>query len=429
MLIFSPHRTPRLDYILKLILNELLGIRFEITHDLVQYQEHSGPKLNYSKKELSGFQIRPSILLFESETREIQVKKIEETEYVCFGDEKHFDIFAASFYFVSRYEEHLKTPLDDHNRFSAEQSHLFKLGLLSQPIVNIWALHLAKDLIHKFPSLKLNKRKFEYISTIDIDQAWKYKYKGFFRTQGAVLRDLLDRNTEQLIERRTVLKGAQNDPFYNFSFQEELHAKYKTQVVYFIQVGKRGKYDKNQNPCHQPFQDLIKLLDSRAELGIHPSYQSNESIDLVRSEIETLESILERPIRINRQHFLMHKMPRTYKNLQALGIEEDYTMGYSTHMGFRAGIAAPFYFYDFENERETNLRLIPFNLMDITPMHYMGLDLARSIDIVKNQINAVHAVGGLFCTLWHNESLSESGRWQGWSPLYEEILKTCRDLS
>jgi len=429
MLILTENISPRLEYILDLLFKELLGLSYTISSDIDVFKDYHGAKINYSSLELGGLTIKPSTLLFEKDLHEISTSYQKEGNEVLLMDEDYFDPLAASFFFVSRYEEHLKSSLDNHNRYSASSSHLHKLGILNTPIVNIWALDLLTKIQSTYPDITALPRKFDFLSTIDIDQAWKYKYKGFLRTQGAIIRDILDVDKNQLAERRQVLKGQIADPFDNFEMHQKWHDEFNTAVQYFIQVGRRGKFDKNQSAKHPPFQKLIRRLDQYQEVSIHPSYQSNESIVIVKDEINTLEKILNRTVTKSRQHFLMHRMPQTYHNLIELGMKEDYTLGYSTHLGFRAGIAAPFYFYDFIKEKKTDLRIIPFCVMDITPMHYMNLNLDQAIETVLTQIDAVKQVGGMYCSLWHNESLSDSGRWKGWRPLYKEILSACSQSS
>jgi hypothetical protein len=55
-----------------------------------------------------------------------------------------FDLFAAAFYLVTRYEEYLPFIADRHNRFEASQSVLFKHGLLERPLINEWAEDLKQ---------------------------------------------------------------------------------------------------------------------------------------------------------------------------------------------------------------------------------------------------------------------------------------------
>ena len=106
-----------------------------------------------------------------------------------------------------------------------------------------------------------------------------------------------------------------------------------------------------------------------------------------------------------------------------LGITDDYSMGYSDDIGFRAGIAQQFNWFDLEQDQKTNLIVHPFQVMDVTLKNYLKLSQEEAIEKVSEMINGVRLVGGEFCTLWHNSSLSEKKDWKGWTHIYEEIVK------
>src|SRR5436190_8549265 len=120
-------------------------------------------------------------------------------------------------------------------------------------------------------------------------------------------------------------------------------------------------------------QSLIKSLADYADIGIHPSYASNENRKQVKKEIRRLNKVLKREVTRSRQHFLKVTFPETYRTLIELDIEEDYSMGYASEIGFRASICTPFNFYDLDLDVETKLKLVPFMLMDGTMKDYMKL--------------------------------------------------------
>lgn len=430
VLVLTDFESERLRYILDLMLSDLLGLEYIVVTEVPENIQ-SNFVVDYRENPEYGLTIPAGKLLHETDIRPVEVNGRQNGqvfELLLDGDEK-FDPLAAAFYLTSRYEEYLPHEPDAHERFSAISSCLHALDVLDRPIVNEWALWIKAELINKYPSISFSPRKFEYLSTIDIDQAWKYKHKGLSRTIGGFVGDLTTIKAAKLYERCAVLSGLKQDPFDNFDLQHKWHDELGTKVQYFMQVGERGAYDKNQDAGIRQFRALIRQLDAKADVGIHPSYQSNYRKPYLEAELEVLQDILQRDVVKSRQHFLMHKMPNTYRNLLELGITEDHTMGYSTYIGFRAGIAAPFYFYDLNREEYTDLKLIPFCFMDITPMHYMGKNLEESRKVASHMINKVEQVGGMFCTLWHNESLSDSERWKGWRPLYRHILEECAKRS
>ncbi|MFT4758694.1 MAG: hypothetical protein ACI9LN_000656, partial [Saprospiraceae bacterium] len=125
----------------------------------------------------------------------------------------------------------------------------------------------------------------------------------------------------------------------------------------------------------------------------------------------------------SRQHFLKLSLPKTYQNLLKTGITDDYTMGYATEIGFRASIAQPFLWYDLKSEKTTNLRIHPFQIMDVTLQQYLKLSPNEAIDRAIKIIESTKAIGGTFVSLWHNSSFSNEKKWRGWKRVYERILE------
>ncbi len=431
--LYSKTTTERLTYIAQLVFEQLLGLELSLTSDVDTFLSSQSTQLNYSNNsDLPGFQIKPYELLFEEDIKPIRIELGQEWNNLpslIIEGYQHFDLLAISFYLVSRFEEYVPFEKDAHNRFTASQSCLLKFVLLQRPIVNEWALGLLNQLITQNTDLQTTPRQFNYVSTIDIDQAWKYRNKGFLRSFGGLVRDSARRSWQEVKDRVSVLTNQKADPFYNFDWQDKVHQKFKTSVNYFIQIGKRGKFDKNTDVSNAEFQRCINQINDTYTIGIHPSYRSNYEHALVAQEHQMLENIVAHDIVHSRQHFLMHKMPETYVTLEDIGITEDHTMGYSTHLGFRAGIAAPFHFFNLTTNKVTNLELIPFCCMDITPLHYMNQPPRQAVATIIELMERVKNVGGLFVSLWHNESMSEDGRWQGWRTVYSQMVEHAYTLN
>ena len=99
-------------------------------------------------------------------------------------------------------------------------------------------------------------------------------------------------------------------------------------------------------------------------------------------------------------------------------------MGYPSQTGFRAGICTPFYFYDLEKDSVTNLKIIPFQVMDVTLLDYMKLTPEKASKEIDRLMAEVKNVGGTFASIWHNETINDLGLWKGFSEVYEKMNKT-----
>jgi uncharacterized protein DUF7033 len=436
LLIYSASITPRLKYIFDLIFRELLGVNFKITVNKEEFISYEGPKFNYSDHPFGNeLFFYASRLLFE--------KGIEDQNLAVFdwnpegsgtGGTKAFfathpkyvfpfDPFAASFYLVSRYEEYLPHIRDEHDRFDTRESLAYQKNFLDKPLVNIWALKIKEELQKRFPGLIFPTKKYKYISTIDIDNAYAFLEKGIMRTAGAYARSLVNMDFEDLTLRTKVLLGAAGDPYDTFDYQLELQKKYKFKNIYFILLGEYGVNDKNVPADSKKLRSLVKSLADYSEVGIHPSYGSNKNKANFKKEVNILSKILKKEVTKSRQHFLILKLPSTYRQLMDLDITDDYTMGYALQVGFRASICSTFYFYDLDMEQTTLLRVHPFAVMDATLKYYMKVAPREAMNYIKPLIEEVKAVNGTFISLWHNESLSENKLWAGWKTIYEQMVE------
>ncbi len=54
----------------------------------------------------------------------------------------------------------------------------------------------------------------------------------------------------------------------------------------------------------------------------------------------------------------------------------------------------------------------------------MNLDKQKAICIINELKNEVKSVNGCFVGIWHNESLSDQGRWIGWREVYESSFSS-----
>jgi hypothetical protein len=98
-------------------------------------------------------------------------------------------------------------------------------------------------------------------------------------------------------------------------------------------------------------------------------------------------------------------------------------MGFAEHVGFRAGTSHPFMWFDLAANKETDLMIHPFCLMDVTAKNYMKLDPEQAIAVGASLKNSIRLFGGTFCFIVHNESLSESQGWNGWTSVFKSWSK------
>ncbi len=433
LLVYTPNITNRVRYTFNLVLKELLAISYEFTIEKDEFVQFNGPKLNYSEQPFGEeFFIYAHSLLSQKGVKKQEILIIDfEATKAFFATNSHsslpFDIFAASFYLVSRYEEYLPFIGDKYGRFPAEDSLAHKNNFLHQPVVDIWALKLKEIMKSRFPEFSFPERKFTFTPTIDVDSAYAYLNKGLIRILGGYFKSIKSMDLETLVDRTKVLFGRKVDPFDTFEWQFEVQKKYDFNPIYFLLVGDYDEYDKNVSLQTKAFHTLIKSISDNAEVGIHPSYASNFNIEKLKKEISRLSAVLKMEIKKSRQHFLKIELPGTYHHLMELDITDDYTMGYASQIGFRAGISSPFYFYNLDQELITTLKVHPFCMMDATLQYYLNLMPDEAISRIQQLMKGVKDVNGTFVSLWHNNSFCEEKEWKGWRRVYEETIKSANN--
>ena len=429
MIVFTNTVTPRLHYILDFLGQQTVGRPLAVTEDAESFRGFNGPKINYSTNKItdSEFQIHNSHLLFETGIRTQPIECFETNGYKAFFKTKgdfSFDIFAASFYLLSRYEEYLPHTKDAYERYDHQNSLAFREGFLRLPLINIWIQDFKKRLKHKFPSLLTHESAFTFIPTYDIDEAYSYKFKQWWRTAGGLIKSVTNARWSAVRERINVLRGMERDPYDSFEWMDQLHQEKNLHPHYFFLVANTtGKYDKHILPSKRVMERLIAEHCKRYSIGIHPSWQSGNDENKLRNEILQLGHICGKPIVDSRQHYIRFTLPRTFRRLIDIGIQSDFSMGYGSINGFRASVASPFYWYDVEKEKQTNLLLYPFCYMDANSFFEQKFSTEQAFEEMMHYYDVVKSVNGILVTIWHNSFLGTDKRFQGWREIYLRFIE------
>ncbi|MCK5462602.1 MAG: polysaccharide deacetylase family protein, partial [Bacteroidales bacterium] len=212
------------------------------------------------------------------------------------------------------------------------------------------------------------------------------------------------------------------DPYDTFNEMGRIHSERGLKPIMFFLTSGYGKYDKSISPQNETFRELVGQTMKFGSPAIHPSYRSAGKPAILQKEIQTLSYIAGVDILDSRQHYLKFNLPESYRQYLEAGIRKEYSMGFASHCGFRAGTSKPFHFYDLEKETETPLKVTPFQVMDRTLKDYMKLSPLSAVEKIRKLIDAVRSVNGTFVSIWHNDAFSDKGEWEGWKVVYLEML-------
>ncbi|MBS1644429.1 MAG: polysaccharide deacetylase family protein [Bacteroidetes bacterium] len=434
VLVYAAAAGPRLRYVLDWLLGERLQLSYTLSSDKGEAVQHPYC-IAYGCTDLA-VSIYQTSLLDEVGISQPTLSYCQNWNglFTLFhqDDSTHripFDLFSAIFYLLSRYEEYQKFEPDQHGRFPGATSLLYQLGVLDRPIVDEWVLAF-RSILEQTWGVRLPTQRFRYQPSYDIDIAWSYRHKGWARSLGGALKDIITGKLQQVQQRIRVLKGKEDDPYDSYDWLTLLHERLKLEPIWFYLAALRpGKFDKNSSPQARPMIQLIQKLAVGDNTGMHPSYHSTEQPSLLEGEKKQLERILKRPISKSRQHFIRLQFPSTFQTLLRNDIQDDYSLGFPDQIGFRAGTGSPFFWYDLSQEVSTRLRLHPFVFMDTTAHFYLGLTPKVAFEKLVEITNRLIALQSTLVTVMHNFSLGTDETWQGWRPEYERFLEQMIDQS
>lgn len=398
MLIYIPAPSPRVQYVFDFVLRESLGIDYELTSNLDFFNlADNSIKWSYGEN-ISNVPSLPAVtLLWETNVDHQEcVKIIQEDLIPIFETENYgevnFDILASIFYLISRYEEYLPCVKDQHGRFVAIQSIAYQYGFLETAMVNRYILWLAKWLRKKFTSLDVKMSKPRALMSVDIDHP--------FYTKDVSLGKWIKRSLKE------------------FSFLSETD-KYDTSdfildslgdlpSIFFILCPKNpSDMDHFNQRDSEAFTAMIRKLRAKTKMGIHPSYYAEER-NLLEEELSWLSAYHERPLKSARFHYLRFDIETTPHLLIKAGIQNDFSLGYGTHAGFRTSCSLPFYLFDLKKNRKTNLKIYTPCIMD-SVFKYGELE---GFEEKSNQmIEEVKNYGGVFMPIFHNDIVTDE-EWQ-----------------
>src|SRR5687767_3075687 len=184
-LIYSHTPSPRLQYVVD-FLSGYYSQSFKLIYDEEKFiKSNEICKINYGFHRLVAGEIfiLSNVLLFETTVRPVKIECFHLTKHQSVGlnqsdgykaffkttGDFEFDIFAAIFFLLTRYEEYLPYKKDEFGRFPHQQSTAFREEFLHLPLINIWLEEFRFILSSKNPQLQIPKSQFQFIPTYDID--------------------------------------------------------------------------------------------------------------------------------------------------------------------------------------------------------------------------------------------------------------------
>lgn len=338
-----------------------------------------------------------------------------------------FDIFAAVFYLITRYEEYVALPqdFDEMGRYKATSSLAYQQNFLQTPLIDKWVVEFEKDLANSVACYGVgSQRHFSFRPLIVIDTLFKYQNTSFVNNSYHFWGNLFKGKWTALSMQIKALLRLSDDPYCNFATLLQLHNRNNLLPIFFLRVSYDVWWKK---PVYAFTQTYRKLLSHNYLFELHGSPESACNVHKLIAERKNLFKITKSQITMNCFHNLAFKLPMAYRNLLKASFKEDYSMVYDNEIGFRASTCTPYKYYDLEKEDYFKLVVHPVAMCD---------DILRSKGCKREEVQQsmmrlakeVKQVNGEFVCIFHNDILSDTGRWRHWLSVYESSIRAIASM-
>jgi hypothetical protein len=419
------------EYIIKIILSNFLGLQYSLTTSHLE----SHCSILFGESELivndSFFNLYKEPLSYlcvdALPDKIIYVKNeftVEKNIPVIFGTDElqivgnkiicGIDIFASSFFMLTRWEEMINSLRDTHLRFPGIQSIAYQNDFLHRPVVNEYVEMLWKMMQRLGYQGERKKRNFELALTHDVDALT-------YVSNRSIVGDILKRKPIKLVKEHLNYLLFQ-DPYDTFDFlmtvSERLGLK---SHFYFMSSNSKQMYDTGYYLNRRKFDSTIKEIKKRGHIiGFHPGYYTFNDYDRWNYEKQLLMETINQDIVEGRQHYLRMDVTKTLAICNKNNMEIDSTLSYADKEGFRCGTGDLFPVFDFLRREQLQLKERPLILMDGTLRQYQKYSLDKARDIIQYYISLGQRYKTTITFLFHNSSFF--GEWAGYDSIYKDVL-------
>ena len=332
------------------------------------------------------------------------------------------DIFGATFFMLSSYDELVSGRRDKHDRFLGKDSVAHKHRFLDRPIIDQYVEVLWLVMKELWPALERKQRIGRVVVTCDVDVPFDPRANNAIALlKGVLVHTLRGQGLQSGLElfRNYGARNSENyqhDPCYTFDwYMSKCEKANRAATFFFISDNTAGSLDGDYNIHDPKILSLLRSIVQRGHnIGVHGSYNSYQSVFQIKLEREKLNSALVEAginyeVEGNRQHYLRWDSSKTPEYLDEAGYAYDTTGSYADLPGFRYGTAKPFPMWSWKNGRTLNLVQRPLICMECSVMakRYMGLGHSEEAYSTMHKLKArALAFGGDFTLLWHNNQFN-----------------------
>ncbi len=434
-------------YIVDILFGEFLGLDYKFITNHVEAKANSwiielenGNRLTVKDHFFSKYTLDLEYLDKQAIPNSVDFGKnkfiVEEDMPIIFGDNSFstetttilcgIDIFASSFFMLTRWEEYVNTKRDEHDRSPASESLAFKNNFLDRPIVNEYVEMLWNMLSHLGINQMRKTKCYEFIVTHDVDDILMYRsYKDLIRRIGG---DIVHRKSVSLAlktikEYIGTITGLSQDPYDTFDWIMDQSERAGVKSHFFFMAEGQTKHD-NRYSSGSPFvRKLVKKIKNRGHyIGIHSSYNTYKDISQFKKEKSELEKNLDANISFGRAHYLRFEVPTTWQIWEDNGMQWDSSVGYANKEGFRCGTGDEFSVFNILTQKKLHLKERPLVVMESSMNTHADITPEKMENLIKNLTHKAKKYKGRFVFLWHNSNFNTK-EWEEYRHVYQNILE------
>jgi len=183
-----------------------------------------------------------------------------------------------------------------------------------------------------------------------------------------------------------------------------------------------GRYSSRTDIRWSSAREVARLIQQAGmSIGLHGSFGAKDR-GSYPEEKDRLEQTLGCAVTTHRNHYLRFNPATLYSQLEEARIRFDFTVGFVSRIGFRAGCARCHRAFDLREGRPSSIFSVPQLFMD-TVLDYRSPE--QILVALREALTDVRAVHGCVCLVFHPETFLIDPR--AW-PLFRDTIQICQEL-
>jgi len=348
-----------------------------------------------------------------------------------------FDILDPILYHLSGKEEMECEKKDQFGRFEHSSSFLHREGLMCVPIVTVYLDVIGMVLQRVFSSLEIpfvriwpwpHNKRYALGLSHDTDEIkrWTLKKSAHNLIKGNVKTSMI------------ALKGAssslEDNEFWTFEEIIQLEKEMGVSSTFFMSglssriknsrpAGERRYYELAYDTEPAPIKELYRSIEKAGwEMGLHSGFSVNNDPKRLSEERKNISKVSGKDVKGVRQHFLKFTLPDFATATSKAGFGYDSSIGFSTVKGFRAGACHPYYLFDLNKKKNTDVLEFPLALMECTLSSKTKIAADKGLKEAWKVLGPVRDMNGCISVLWHTNRFLED-EFPGWSGVYVGLME------